>query len=236
MVGVGPRQVLAGHVLAVEVAEDVELGPARGHLLLADDRVARARGWSGRRRWIWLGLYSIRYERDRLQAVGPVQRQRVGRVPADRDRHGLLGARSVLAGQDDVGPRVEVLLPLLLEVGDRIGGEGRGWCRSRSRPAGPTCTAAGAWTAPGAQRPVDHRGVVLAVGQDAELERADVRQHLLDFLDLLVAGLGQDDLDPVAADLADRDLLDALGSARCLRAEISSSMLKLAGRFSWATS
>ena len=55
------------------------------------------------------------------------------------------------------------------------------------------------------------RGVVLAVGQDAELERPDVGQHPLDLLDLVGVGLGQDDLDAVAADLADRDVLDALG-------------------------
>ena len=63
----------------------------------------------------------------------------------------------------------------------------------------------------GAEGPVDHAGVVLAVGEDAELERPDVGHLRLDFLDLLGRRLRQDDLDPVAADLADRDVEHPLG-------------------------
>lgn len=76
---------------------------------------------------------------------------------------------------------------------------------------------------------------MLAIGQNAELERADVCQHLLDFLDLLVAGLRQDDLDAVAADLADGDFLDPFRIC-ALSAVMSSSMLKPGGRFSRSTS
>ena len=61
-----------------------------------------------------------------------------------------------------------------------------------------------------AERPVDHARVVLAIGQDAELEDADVGQAPLDLLDLLGGGLGQDDLEAVAADLADRDFAHPL--------------------------
>ena len=62
--------------------------------------------------------------------------------------------------------------------------------------------------------PVDHvDGAVgvLVVGQDQELERADIGDLPLEPLDLLRRGLCQNDLNPAAADRADRDVGDALG-------------------------
>ena len=102
--------------------------------------------------------------------MGTSQRQGVGRVSADRDVHGLVGSLIALAGQGDVGSRVQVFLPLLLKVRDGIAGEGRAGAGRDLAQTGPLVTRGRLGQALGPQRAVHRRCIMLAVGQDAELE------------------------------------------------------------------
>ncbi len=113
-VGSHLAEILAGDFLAgpVEVAEDPGLDPPGCHLLLADDRVVRVWGRSGRRAAIRLGLYSIRYEVTVLSLWGSIEGQRSWRsLRADAHDVARFLAVGVLAGQLDVDAGVDVLLP-----------------------------------------------------------------------------------------------------------------------------
>ena len=111
-------QELAGHVLAVDLVQDVPLDPARGDLLLADDRVHRQRGRGVADDPAGVVLDPVRL--DRLELVRGLELERVDRVPVDRDGDlGVVLAGRALAGQVDRPPREGVLDPSLGRVLDR---------------------------------------------------------------------------------------------------------------------
>ena len=205
---IGPVEVLAGHVLAILDAQNVLLDPPRPDLLGTDDRVA------GRRvRRVAAadaaGIVLDPVRGDRLESLRRVQSDRVRRVLDDGGRHRVLDARGALAGQLDPTPRVDVFLPVLREVGHRRVGEFRIHAVRRLAEPSPEVALGGVGQPVGAKRSIDDGRVVLAVGEDAKLQRADVGEVPLDLLDLLGARFGENDLDPVAGDLADRDFADA---------------------------
>ncbi len=146
---------------------------------------------------------------DRLQAVRLIliQEQGVGRVPADLDGFRFLIPIDILPGQNNVRSRVQVFLPLLPQVRDRISIEprvspGRYFADPRPfilgrRPGEPVLP----------KRLVNRAAIPLVVGEYPELERAHVRQHLLDVFNFLVARLRQYDLDPVPPHVPNRYLL-----------------------------
>ena len=192
LVEVGPDlpQVLARDFLALPflVAEDPGLGPAGRDLLLADDGVLGA-GIVGVAPPDAAGVMLDRVRLDRLELRGPLQDQPVGRIPDDPDEVRGLLAGGVLARQRDVLPGIEVLLPVLLRIHElvplTVGLFPVEISPNRARLY-RVRRSASSRRAPG---PEGRHPRHACVGEDAESQRPQVDQHLLDFLDLLVARL-----------------------------------------------